>query len=370
MTTGSEISINRGLEGVIVAGTAICDVRGPAGDLAYRGESIDHWVTREFAEVAAAILDLPAFGIQIDLGARLQQLGELSEWEAQFLLAHPTMHPMTLLQSLVPLLASESGKALAEELGVVDERGREALMGVAIAARLPHAIATLIAGKPVAYPAEPDYAKRFLRMLGHGAPSELQLRALTVTQILQLEHSLNAGTFTARVVASTQAQLPAAIAAALGALSGVLHGGADQAAIEMADEVGDADAAAAFVADCLASGRKIMGMGHREYRVMDPRARFVKALAEELAAGTEHAATFATLVAIDRAFGAEMARRNKSVHPNLEFYKGLVYRALGVPDRAFTAMFAMARVFGYVAHVLESRADSRIIRPAARYLGE
>ena len=206
-------------------------------------------------------------------------------------------------------------------------------------------------------------------MLGIKQPSALQLRAFTVTQILQLEHSLNAGTFAARVVASTQASMPAAVSGALGALSGALHGGADQAAIEMADMVGHADAAQDFVARALANKTKIMGMGHREYKVLDPRAVHVRELAEALAQGTPHAATFATLIAIEAAFSKEMSRNNKALHANLEFYKGIVYRALGVPDRAFTAVFAMARVFGYVAHVLEGRGTARIIRPAALYVG-
>ena len=206
-------------------------------------------------------------------------------------------------------------------------------------------------------------------MIGMTDPSPVQLRALRVTQILQLEHSLNAGTFAARVVASTQASLPAAVSGAFGALSGVLHGGADQAAIEMADEVGNPAGAKDFVAQALASGLKVMGMGHREYKVVDPRAVHVKALAREVSQGTQHEVTYATLEAVEAAFSEEMRLKNKALHANLEFYKGVVYRALGAPDRAFTALFAMARVFGYVAHVLESRDNSRIIRPAAQYVG-
>ena len=374
-------SVNTGLEGVTVAATAICDVRGQDGDLLYRGRSIDYWVEQEFTVAAAAILDLPALGIELDLAEVLFAAGELSASEQRFLLTQVSgespRHPMVVLQSLVPLLELGKADELAEQCGWTSAGQREALAGVVLAAKLPQVVATLInssatpglTGVP-GYPDQPDYVRRFLHMLGTTDPSPLQVRALTVTQILQLEHSLNAGTFAARVVASTQASLPAAVSGAFGALSGILHGGADQAAIEMADEVGDAAGAKDFVAHALANGVKVMGMGHREYKVVDPRAVHVKALAKAVSQGTQHAVTYATLEAVEAAFSEEMLLKNKALHANLEFYKGVVYRALGVPDRAFTALFAMARVFGYVAHVLESRVDGRIIRPAAKYVGK
>ena len=346
--------INTGLEGVVVAATAISHVDGQRGDLSYRGRSIDYWVEQEFSRAAAAVVDWPTGTAQIDLGALLYERGKLSELETKTLLLHADKHPMRVLQAVTSLIGYEENDADA---------------GLLVAARLPHAVATLIAGSRVSYPAEPDYAARFLAMLGHKSPSDLACRALSVVQILQLEHSLNAGTFTARVTASTQASLPAAISSALGALSGPLHGGADQAAMEMADRVARPEAARAFVADCLAEGRKIMGMGHREYKVVDPRAVHVKRLAAELLRGTPHEVTLATLCEIESEFSKAMAARKKPLHANLEFYKGPVYRALGIPDRAFTAVFAMARVFGYVAHVLESRLNSRLIRPSARYDG-
>lgn len=369
-------TINTGLEGVTVAATTISDVRGREGDLRYRGQSIDYWVEQDFASAAAAILDLAGLGIDLDLGALLFAAGKLSPAEMElvlsFMASSCTIHPMRSLQSIVPLLDVHKADELAEANGWVDARQREALVGVVIAAKLPQIVATLASGLPQVsnYPDEPDYITRFLLMLGIDAPTPLQLRALSVTQILQLEHSLNAGTFTARVIASTQASMAAAVSGAFGALSGKLHGGADQAAIEMADEVGDPAAAKEFVLRALADGVKVMGMGHREYKVVDPRAVHVKALAKAISQDTEHARTYSTLEAVEAAFTEEMFLKNKALHANLEFYKGVVYRSLGVSDRSFTALFAMARVFGYIAHVLEGRIDSRIIRPAARYVGK
>ena len=153
------------------------------------------------------------------------------------------------------------------------------------------------------------------------------------------------------------------------ALHGVLHGGADQAALETADRVGSPERAAEFVDRCLATGEKVMGMGHREYKVVDPRAVHLKRLAEQLTAGTEHEVTFRTLQAIEARFTERMAEQGKDLYANVEFYKGLVFRVLGLPPRFFTALFGMARVFGYLAHFAECRQDNRIVRPQAHYVG-
>jgi len=161
----------------------------------------------------------------------------------------------------------------------------------------------------------------------------------------------------------------AGVAAGIGALSGPLHGGADEAALDLADRVATVEQARRYVAAALERGEKIPGMGHREYRVVDPRARFLKSWAEQLSQGTEHEHTYQVLCEIDRCFSEAMAERGKALHANVEFYKGLVLRMAGLPNHFFTAAFAMARVFGYVAHFIESREDNRIYRPAALYDG-
>ena len=237
--------------------------------------------------------------------------------------------------------------------------------GLALAVKLPQLVATHRARAPRPTTGS-SYAERFLGAIDAPADAD-HAKAFAVMQILQLEHSFNASTFAARVIASTQAPIANALAGAIGTLHGPLHGGADQAALETADEVGAPDEAVAFVDRCLKEGRKVMGMGHREYRVLDPRARFGKAIAEKLTRGTEHEVTYQTLVAIEDRFRERMAERGKELHANIEFYKGLIFRSLGLEPRFFTALFAMARSFGYLAHVLESRFDNRLIRPAALY---
>ena len=202
----------------------------------------------------------------------------------------------------------------------------------------------------------------------HGkAPTDEQRRMLDAAQILQMEHSFNAGTFAGRVCASTLAPIQSCISASIGTLFGKLHGGADQAALEMAMAIGSSDAAANYVADALARGEKIMGMGHREYRTVDPRAKLLKPMAVTLCREPDSKQLLATLVAVEEACQAAFSVRGKEIWANVEFYKGAVFHSLGIPSQNFTAMFAMARVYGYIAHFLEFKRESRLIRPRARY---
>lgn len=362
------MKLPRGLEGVEVDETAISLVEGARGALSYRGIGIDTLVTWPFTRVAHLVLTgvEPTDAAQDEFDHALTQFGTLTESDRHCiaLVARLPIHPMQCLVALTPLLTHERG-AFAD-FG-------DAAPGLSIAARLPNAIALLLAlrrgnASPQFDDTERDPNRRFLRAIGARADAEI-LHAFTVTQILQIEHSFNASTFTARVVASTLAPVANALASAFAALHGPLHGGADQAALDTARAVGSAGAADAFVDDCLARGIKVMGMGHREYRVVDPRAAYVKRFAAELSSGTDLATVTQTLEAIEARFAQRMKEKGKPLHANLEFYKGVVYSAAGLPSDFFTPAFAMARVFGYLAHFIESRKDNRLIRPAARYVG-
>jgi citrate synthase len=364
------VDIKKGLEGVVVDSTSISLVDGDAGRLFYRGLPIERLVKHPFAAVAHLVVfgDLPD-------AARLQQFedflwnaGRLPTALAQTLgkLAQLGGHPMATLQAAMPLMAFAPP---AQQFGRSDAE-QEALV---VAARLPAALAMLLAlhaGRPpTVYPETRRYGERFLQLLHDRAPSEKAVRILEQTQILQIDHSFNASTFTARVVTSTLAPPASAMAAAMGSLYGPLHGAADQGALEMAQEVGDPERAANFVADSLAKGRLVMGMGHREYRVVDPRSRIVKMLAEEIASTPAEKRLIETLKAVDEAFVAQTAQKKRALRANLEFYKGVVYLALGLPKEFFTATFAAARIFGWSAHIVEQRRDNRIVRPSANYIG-
>jgi citrate synthase len=364
------VDIKKGLEGVVVDSTSISLVDGEAGRLYYRGHPIERLVKSPFAAVAHLVV----FGEMPD-AARLSEFEQFL-WDAGRLpaslaaaleqLSRLGGHPMATLQSLVPLLAAEPP---ARKFGRSDAE-QEALV---VAARLPTAHALLLAlrcGRSApAYPAAHRYGERFLTMLLDRAPSAQAVSIFEQTQILQIDHSFNASTFTARVVTSTLAPPASALAAAMGSLYGPLHGAADQGALEMAEEVGEPAKAADFVAECLATGKLVMGMGHREYRVVDPRSKIVKVLAEEIASSAHERNLIETLKAVEAAFVAQTAQKKRSLRANLEFYKGVVYLALGLPKEFFTATFAIARVFGWSAHIVEQRKDNRIVRPSANYIG-
>jgi citrate synthase len=364
------VDIKKGLEGVVVDSTSISLVDGEAGRLYYRGQPIERLVKSPFAAVAHLVV----FGESPD-ASRLREFEEFL-WDAGRLppelastlaqLAQLGGHPMATLQAAMPLMAFEPP---SWQFGRTDDE-QQALV---VAARLSTAhamLAALRAGRaPTAYPSTRRYGERFLQLLHDRTPSEQQVRILEQTQILQIDHSFNASTFTARVVTSTLAPPASALAAAMGSLYGPLHGAADQGALEMAQEVGDPKNAADFVARALSSGRLVMGMGHREYRVVDPRSRIVKALAEEIASQPHEKRLIETLKAVDEAFVAQTAHKKRSLRANLEFYKGVVYLALGLPKEFFTATFAAARIFGWSAHIVEQRKDNRIVRPSANYIG-
>jgi citrate synthase len=364
------VDIKKGLEGVVVDSTSISLVDGEAGRLYYRGHPIEKLVAKPFAAVAHLVVfgELPDAGQLQKFEDFLWNAGRLPAGVASALeqLARLRGHPMATLQALMPLMAADPPVQVLGRTG--DEQ--EALV---IAARLPTALALLAvlrAGRaPAPYPATRRYGERFLELLHGRKPTEQQVGIFERAQILQIDHSFNASTFTARVVTSTLAPPASALAAAMGSLYGPLHGAADQGALEMAEEVGGPGAASDFVAACLGKGRLVMGMGHREYRVVDPRSKIVKTLAEEIASTPHEKRLIETLKAVDEAFVAQTAHKKRSLRANLEFYKGVVYLALGLPKEFFTATFAIGRVFGWSAHIVEQRKDNRIVRPAANYVG-
>jgi citrate synthase len=365
----SRIDVRKGLEGVIADTTAVSDVDGEQGRLYYRGYTVESLLQYRFADVAHLIVfeELPDTAKQARFEEYLWQAGQLPEFIVEQIrrLAKTGAHPMEVLQAIAPVLAIDAPKTT---LG----RTSEEVAGLNVAARLPAAIGLLLATRQdriFEYSPSRRYGERYLQMLTGTQPTPGAIDAFEKTQILQLDHNFNASTFTARVVTSTLAPAASALAAALGALYGPLHGRADQAALEMAEEVGTQANAQRYVTDCIATKKLVMGMGHREYRVVDPRAKVVKDLAQQLAQTAEHRRLLATLIEVEKEFVEQTSARSRALRANLEFYKGIVYLALGIPKEYFTASFAAARVFGWLAHIVEQRKDNRIIRPSAHYIG-
>ncbi len=278
-------------------------------------------------------------------------------------------HPMLMLQSMVPLLDTEPRESLT-----IPNDSEDALTGLIIAARLPALVAAYYRRERglewplTSYASDP--IQGFLKSLHGEQAAEHVVEALKVAQILQMEHSYNAGTFAGRVALSTAAPMASSISASIGTLFGKLHGGADQAALETAMAAGSPERAGDYVREQLAAGNRIMGIGHREYSTLDPRAAVLKPLARTVCVSDEDLNLLNTLEAIEATCIEELEKPGKTLRANVEFYKGAVFHALGIPPRYFTSVFAMARVYGYLAHALEFRPQARLIRPRARYIGD
>lgn len=362
---------SRDLAGIEVGETRISDVRGEEGELSYRGYPIGSLAGRPFWQVAWLVVfgSWPAAAQEAALAEFMAAHSRLTAAEWALLRALPRdLHPMLALQGIVPLLQFRPADSALHDLPMPAQHG------LFIAAKLPSLVAAhyrIEQGlEPLPPNAELGFHANFLLMFTGRIPGAEQVRVLDTAQILQMEHSFNAGTFAGRVCASTLAPIQSSISAAIGTLFGVLHGGADQAALEMAQRIGTPAQAAAYVEECLRNKTKIMGMGHREYKVVDPRARILKPMAKALCNAGDAKNLYEILEAVEDACQREFATRGKQIYANVEFYKGAVFHQLGMPSRYFTAVFAMARVYGYVAHFLEFSADSCLIRPRARYVGE
>lgn len=379
---------SKGLAGVIADETAICLVRGEAGQLYYRGVPIEELAERACFDSCAYLMLHGALPDAGQLAAFRAQLGkgyELPEHVLAMLASMPKdQHPMEVLMAVLPLLGTIRPAEIRTERVVVDgekitrvldeDAHRDEL--TRLLASIPTIIATFYRhreGKArVAPDPSLDLLTNFLSMLHGEAPSAQDVHVFSVAQILQMEHGFNASTFTSRCVGSTLAPLHASLAAAVGALYGKLHGGADEAAFRMArDEIGSAARAASYVDELLERGGKVMGLGHRVYRTVDPRAHILKRLATDLCAGKggEKQEIFETLVAVEEAMNARMQEKGKAIYPNVEFFKGPVFHALDIPTDHYTAMFVIARSFGWGAHVLELFRDHRLYRPKAQYVG-
>jgi citrate synthase len=187
--------------------------------------------------------------------------------------------------------------------------------------------------------------------------------------VLHAEHEFNASTFTARVVASTMSTCYCSISAAMGALHGSLHGGANEKVLDMVEEIGSREKVGAWMDRAVAEKRKVMGMGHREYKVKDPRSYMMEEFLRELSEKKGNWRSYEILKEIEAQFRARMEEKGKPIYPNVDFFSGAVYSLLGIPKILFTPIFAMARVSGWLAHILEQRKDNRIYRPESLYRG-
>ena len=358
--------VHRGLEGIVAGETAISDVDGQRCQLVYRGYEIGELVGRTTYEEVAFLLLRGALPTPPQLAtwtAELAQARALVPQVAEELARWPAAaDSMAALRTAISLLGLYDPDADTDTL---EAARRKALRTIAQTPTVVAAIGRHHAGQPPVAPKPAlGHAANFLYMLHGVEPPPLHVRALDAYLVLLADHGFNASTFTARTVTGTQSDYHSAIAAAVGSLKGPLHGAANRKAMEMLREIGSADRVEPYVQKTLADHKRFMGFGHRVYKGEDPRARHLKAIAKELG---ERAGDL-TWFAISERLQAAVFRA-KQLYINVDFYSASLLHYLGIPAELFTTLFAVARVAGWSAHVLEQAADNRLIRPLALYTG-
>jgi citrate synthase len=357
----------KGLREVVAAETKISDIDGEAGRLWYAGYDIADLAEHATFEETVYLLH----------NTRLPDRDELDELNS-FLIEERELSPF-LMEQLMPTLAQQTSPMSMLRTGISalsaydpdgwdDSPEAEYRKAMRLVAKTPTMIAAyhrLRTGQDV-LPPNPKFphAANFLWMLLGEEPDLEDADALDTTLILYADHTMNASTFTARIIASTLSDMFSAITGAIGALKGPLHGGANEGAMKAAEEIGSPDRAEAYVRDLLARHEKVMGFGHAVYRTMDPRATILKGLARHL--GERH----------DEVVWAEIFEalqstvyEQRQLWPNVDLYAAGVYHVLGIPTDLMTPIFALARMVGWTAHVREQYADNKVIRPGSEYVG-
>ncbi|MGW8375081.1 bifunctional 2-methylcitrate synthase/citrate synthase [Streptomyces sp. ODS28] len=361
--------IRRGLAGVVVDTTEISTVIEESNSLTYRGYPVQDLAARcSFEEVAYLLWygELPDPAQLAGFTARERALRPLDRTVSELLARVPeTCHPMDVLRTAVSLLGAE------DPLEGDDSPRANRAKSLALLARLPVVVAADQRRRRGLAPVQPDsslgYAENFFHMCFGAVPEPEVVRCFENSLILYAEHSFNASTFTARVVTSTLSDLYSAVTAAVGALKGPLHGGANEAVMHMLQEIGDPALAGAWLDEALASGRKIMGFGHRVYKHGDSRVPIMQQATERLVARSGDPET-TRLATLHSALRTAMAER-KGIHPNLDYPAGLAYHLMGFDIPAFTPIFVMSRITGWTAHITEQLAHNALIRPLAAYAG-
>lgn len=364
--------LKRGLEGVLVAESELSHVDGEAGRLVYRGHDIEALARGATYEEVLYLLWHGALPTRAELDSFADALAAERAVDENVLttvrrLADADEKPMAALRTAVSMLSAYDDTAADAEDGDVLAEGAR------LTAKFPTILAAFDRARRGEPPVDPDpshsHAGDFLRMLTGAAPDDVREETFDMALTLHADHGLNASTFTALVIGSTMADVYAAVTGGIGALSGSLHGGANQDVMEMLYEVDESDMGPTeWVQAATDEGRRIPGFGHRVYEVKDPRARILSEKLDDLAAASGDDRWIQYTTAIE-SYLTDEGLTDQGIAPNVDFYSGSVYETMGIPIDLYTPIFAMSRVGGWVAHVNEYRADNRLIRPRARYIG-
>jgi citrate synthase len=358
----------KGLEGVIANESALSNVEGAEGRLSYLGYSIDSLVEGCCYEEVVFLLHKGRLPKQAELDALNQRLrGDraLPQGVLDFLKSAPKdANPMDVLRTGVSMLALYDDRdAIGEpDLVKVEEIGLSLVAQVPVIVAAFHRYRQGLELPPVR--ADLSEAAHFLYLITGETPSETATKTLDIAYILHADHGMNASTFSARVTVATLSDMYSAVTSAIGTLKGPLHGGANEGVIHMLQEIGELDQVDAWVEGKLARKEKIMGIGHRVYKVLDPRAPHLRKLAVQL---TEELGEPKWIQMSERI--AQIMRERKGLNANVDFYSATVYYSLDIPTDLFTPIFAIARASGWTAQVLEQLRDNRLYRPLTLYTG-
>jgi len=357
-----------GLEDVVVSTSDICFIDGREGRLLYRGFDVHDLVEHSSFEEVVYLLWHGGLPSRKELDAHLKSLSatatrKLPPKLVAILRALPRKTtPMEVLRTGVSALAAFDPDAAD------NSREATARKSLRLTARLPTLVAAwerIRRGRPLVVPnPKLSLAANFLAMMSGKTPTPLEVKTFDVALILHADHEFNASTFAARVTAATMSDVHSAITSAIGALKGPLHGGANEQVMRMVERITSPALAEAWIRKALADKARVMGFGHRVYRVEDPRAKHLRRLATELGRqmGDSRAVEILNTV-------ARVVTEDKHLHPNVDLYSGAAYKSMGIPTDQFTPIFAISRVAGWTAHVMEQHANNRLIRPRAEYTG-
>ena len=360
-------SAPRGLEGVVALESAICDIDGQKGELIYAGYDIRDLARNcTFEEVAFLLWHnrLPNQNELDDLLRALASERTIPPMVHEIIAMTPEdADPMHVLRTAVSALALFDGEA--------EDMSAEANLrkSIRLTARIPTILAAFDRRRkglePIAPLAEGSTSKNFLYMLSGDVPGDAAERTFDACLVLHAEHGLNASTFAGRVIGATLSDIYSAITGAIGALKGPLHGGANIKVMKMLEEIDRAgESTTEYIGRKLGAGERIMGFGHRVYKTLDPRAAILRDMLDEMSAERGERKWYEMSVDI-----METVKKQKGLDPNVDFFSASVYGTLEIPADLFTPIFAMSRITGWTAHLLEQWKENRLIRPRAAYVG-
>ncbi|MBD8068948.1 citrate synthase [Bacillus sp. PS06] len=359
------MTVTKGLEGVVATASSVSSIIDDT--LTYVGFNIDELAEHASFEEVIYLLwhrKLPNQQELAELTKQLTENASLPEEVLNHFKTYPIkkVHPMAALRSAVSLLSLYD-----EEADVMDEAANYR-KAIRLQAKLPTIVAAFSRVRKGLEPLPPrkdlSFAANVLYMLTGDEPSAIAEEAFNKALVLHADHELNASTFTARVCVATLSDVYSGITSAIGALKGPLHGGANEAVMKMLTEIGSVENVEPYILDKLNNKEKIMGFGHRVYRQGDPRAKHLRSMSEKLTALTGEPKWFEMSTRIE-----EIVTTAKPLPPNVDFYSASVYHSLGIDHDLFTPIFAVSRVSGWLAHILEQYDNNRLIRPRAEYSG-